>query len=158
MQYRKLVNAGSHVTYSMRLCRGTQGSRTNGISPAGAEGAKQRAEAGAGDTEEKKSQISADSGLSVTSGSQVSLPVPQLPHRGPGSPSGNLAVSSLRVSFRLLCVCLLVFFRTAFLVLFISHVCRLVFPPSVFGAFSSLLSGGFSGGCPEERYRVCGQL
>uniref|UniRef100_A0A8C2I3T9 MAP kinase-activating death domain protein n=1 Tax=Cyprinus carpio TaxID=7962 RepID=A0A8C2I3T9_CYPCA len=36
----------------------------------GAEGAKQRLEGG--DTEEKKSQISADSGLSVTSGSQVS--------------------------------------------------------------------------------------
>uniref|UniRef100_A0AAR2JNR6 MAP kinase-activating death domain protein n=1 Tax=Pygocentrus nattereri TaxID=42514 RepID=A0AAR2JNR6_PYGNA len=36
----------------------------------GAEGAKQRAEGG--DTEEKKSQISADSGLSVTSGSQKS--------------------------------------------------------------------------------------
>uniref|UniRef100_A0A671T4U7 MAP kinase-activating death domain protein n=1 Tax=Sinocyclocheilus anshuiensis TaxID=1608454 RepID=A0A671T4U7_9TELE len=37
---------------------------------AGADGAKQRLEGG--DTEEKKSQISADSGLSVTSGSQVS--------------------------------------------------------------------------------------
>ncbi|XP_041917379.1 MAP kinase-activating death domain protein isoform X9 [Alosa sapidissima] len=37
-----------------------------------AEGAKQRAEGKAGDTEEKKSQISADSGLSVTSGSQRS--------------------------------------------------------------------------------------
>uniref|UniRef100_A0A8B9LQ62 MAP kinase-activating death domain protein n=1 Tax=Astyanax mexicanus TaxID=7994 RepID=A0A8B9LQ62_ASTMX len=37
--------------------------------PAGADGAKQRPEGG--DTEEKKSQISADSGLSVTSGSQV---------------------------------------------------------------------------------------
>uniref|UniRef100_A0A672L8K4 MAP kinase-activating death domain protein n=1 Tax=Sinocyclocheilus grahami TaxID=75366 RepID=A0A672L8K4_SINGR len=36
----------------------------------GADGAKQRLEGG--DTEEKKSQISADSGLSVTSGSQVS--------------------------------------------------------------------------------------
>lgn len=42
----------------------------NGICPTGAEGAKQpRPEVT--DTEEKKSQISADSGLSVTSGSQV---------------------------------------------------------------------------------------
>ncbi|XP_036440162.1 MAP kinase-activating death domain protein isoform X14 [Colossoma macropomum] len=42
----------------------------NFIASIGAEGAKQRAEGG--DTEEKKSQISADSGLSVTSGSQKS--------------------------------------------------------------------------------------
>lgn len=42
---------------------------------AGADGSKQRVEGG--DTEEKKSQISADSGLSVTSGSQVGfIPVP----------------------------------------------------------------------------------
>lgn len=38
--------------------------------PAGAEGAKQQRPPVA-DSEEKKSQISADSGLSVTSGSQV---------------------------------------------------------------------------------------
>jgi len=37
----------------------------------GADGAKQRLEGG--DTDEKKSQISADSGLSVTSGSQVGV-------------------------------------------------------------------------------------
>uniref|UniRef100_A0A8C2AKQ5 MAP kinase-activating death domain protein n=1 Tax=Cyprinus carpio TaxID=7962 RepID=A0A8C2AKQ5_CYPCA len=42
----------------------------NFIASIGAEGAKQRLEGG--DTEEKKSQISADSGLSVTSGSQKS--------------------------------------------------------------------------------------
>lgn len=41
----------------------------NFVFSAGADGAKQRPEGG--DTEEKKSQISADSGLSVTSGSQV---------------------------------------------------------------------------------------
>lgn len=39
--------------------------------PTGADGAKQRLEGG--DTDEKKSQISADSGLSVTSGSQVGV-------------------------------------------------------------------------------------
>lgn len=41
-----------------------------GVCPAGAEGAKQQRPLAA-DAEEKKSQISADSGLSVTSGSQV---------------------------------------------------------------------------------------
>lgn len=40
-----------------------------GVCPAGSEGAKQRPLVA--DAEEKKSQISADSGLSVTSGSQV---------------------------------------------------------------------------------------
>lgn len=41
-----------------------------GVCPAGSEGAKQQRPQVA-DAEEKKSQISADSGLSVTSGSQV---------------------------------------------------------------------------------------
>lgn len=41
-----------------------------GVCPAGSEGAKQQRPLVA-DAEEKKSQISADSGLSVTSGSQV---------------------------------------------------------------------------------------
>lgn len=42
----------------------------NHVCPAGSEGAKQQRPQVA-DAEEKKSQISADSGLSVTSGSQV---------------------------------------------------------------------------------------
>lgn len=44
----------------------------NHVCPAGAEGAKQQRPQ-VTDAEEKKSQISADSGLSVTSGSQVCL-------------------------------------------------------------------------------------
>lgn len=43
--------------------------RADFVFSTGADGAKQRLEGG--DTEEKKSQISADSGLSVTSGSHV---------------------------------------------------------------------------------------
>ncbi len=43
--------------------------RADYVFSTGADGAKQRLEGG--DTEEKKSQISADSGLSVTSGSHV---------------------------------------------------------------------------------------
>lgn len=43
-----------------------------GVCPAGSEGAKQQRPLVA-DAEEKKSQISADSGLSVTSGSQVAV-------------------------------------------------------------------------------------
>lgn len=50
--------------------------RTHPVLSAGADGAKQRPEGG--DTEEKKSQISADSGLSVTSGSQVCVCVLKL--------------------------------------------------------------------------------
>ncbi|TSK19978.1 MAP kinase-activating death domain protein [Bagarius yarrelli] len=46
----------------------TDEGKTDCLFPAGADGAKQRPEGG--DTEEKKSQISADSGVSVTSGSQ----------------------------------------------------------------------------------------
>lgn len=42
-----------------------------GVCPAGSEGAKQQQRTPVTDAEEKKSQISADSGLSVTSGSQV---------------------------------------------------------------------------------------
>lgn len=49
--------------------RGADEGCTDCVFPAGVDGAKQRPEGG--DTEEKKSQISADSGLSVTSGSQV---------------------------------------------------------------------------------------
>lgn len=57
-----------------------------GVCPAGSEGAKQQRPLVA-DAEEKKSQISADSGLSVTSGSQVVVSVlhwypPPLPQKG----------------------------------------------------------------------------
>ncbi len=51
------------------LCRVIMDGRADYVFSTGADGAKQRLEGG--DTEEKKSQISADSGLSVTSGSQV---------------------------------------------------------------------------------------
>lgn len=53
-------------TYSIELLMG--------VCPAGSEGAKQQRPLVA-DAEEKKSQISADSGLSVTSGSQVVVSV-----------------------------------------------------------------------------------
>lgn len=52
MQHRELLDGAADCVFST-----------------GADGSKQRVEGG--DTEEKKSQISADSGLSVTSGSQV---------------------------------------------------------------------------------------
>lgn len=51
------------------LCRVLMDGRADYVFSTGAEGAKQHLEGR--DTEEKKSQISADSGLSVTSGSQV---------------------------------------------------------------------------------------
>lgn len=54
MQRRELTDGGADCMFST-----------------GADGAKQRLEGG--DTDEKKSQISADSGLSVTSGSQVGV-------------------------------------------------------------------------------------
>lgn len=64
MQCRELVDGAADFVFST-----------------GADGSKQRVEGG--DTEEKKSQISADSGLSVTSGSQVSfISVPHNIHSG----------------------------------------------------------------------------